>query len=49
MYIKGADEEICSRLAADEDPTKVMTHLDNFAAEGLRTLMFGYRDVQVGI
>jgi len=45
IFCKGADSVIFERLAAGQDQIKeiTLTHLQQFASEGLRTLCLGYR------
>lgn len=45
LYIKGADDVIYERLAKDVDTSTVKKHLDAFAQEGLRTLVYGMRNI----
>lgn len=45
LYVKGADDMILARLAAGEDTSITMQHLNAFAEKGLRTLLLGYRDL----
>jgi len=48
LYVKGADDVILARMAKGQDPKIVMRHLEAFAAQGLRTLFFAYRDLDEG-
>ena len=46
LYVKGADNVIFERLAADNPCLgKTVTHLEEYASEGLRTLCIAYRDI----
>lgn len=48
LYIKGADSVILPRLTSKTDPTflkKTQADLERFSAEGLRTLVLGYADL----
>lgn len=45
-YCKGADTVILERLAKDNPYTEItLTHLEEYAAEGLRTLCLAYREI----
>jgi phospholipid-transporting ATPase len=46
-YTKGADTVILERLAKDNNPyvETTLTHLEEYAAEGLRTLCLAYREI----
>lgn len=44
LYTKGADSVMVPRLAG-EDHGFAMQHVDGFARSGLRTLVFGYREL----
>jgi phospholipid-translocating ATPase len=43
LYVKGADDVIYERLRSDQDTVQLRRDLDDFAREGLRTLVYGYR------
>ncbi len=46
LYVKGADSAIEALLAPDQPLLEVTkSHLNDFANEGLRTLMLAYRDI----
>lgn len=45
MFTKGADEALLDRLRADQNAKPTLTHLDAFADQGLRTLMYCYREL----
>jgi phospholipid-transporting ATPase len=46
LYIKGADDVIFARLAADQPYAEVtMTNLQDFASAGLRTLCCAYAEL----
>lgn len=47
LYCKGADDMVMARLAAGQDSMKayVQERVNDYAAAGLRTLVYGYRDV----
>lgn len=47
LFTKGADDVIYERLDRSQDTTKLKIHLDSFAQEGLRTLLYGYRILEL--
>lgn len=50
LYIKGADDEILTRLEKsgdNPDYKQLVVQVDLFASEGLRTLMFAQREMPV--
>ena len=47
-FIKGADVSIIPRLSKSEENEGKIQTMDQFAAQGLRTLMFGLKDLDAG-
>ncbi len=48
LYCKGADTMVLERISAESGRQKrevTQTHLDKFAAEGLRTLCLAYKEI----
>jgi len=46
LYCKGGDDRIFERLAPGQDKFELESHLDRFSKDGLRTLVFGYKDLE---
>jgi phospholipid-translocating ATPase len=46
LFVKGADDVICARLRSGVDPSDILQKLEVFASQGLRTLMYGARELQ---
>jgi len=52
LYIKGADSVMMEMLGPGNDPKvvqKTLDHLEDFSAEGLRTLVIGYVDLDQSV
>eukprot|EP00817_Percolomonadidae_sp_ATCC50343_P003593 CAMPEP_0117422450 /NCGR_PEP_ID=MMETSP0758-20121206/3284_1 /TAXON_ID=63605 /ORGANISM="Percolomonas cosmopolitus, Strain AE-1 (ATCC 50343)" /LENGTH=713 /DNA_ID=CAMNT_0005205071 /DNA_START=68 /DNA_END=2206 /DNA_ORIENTATION=- len=45
LFMKGADDKVLERLRPSVSTTIVRTHIDDFAKDGLRTLLVAYKEI----
>eukprot|EP01012_Entosiphon_sulcatum_P010052 TRINITY_DN15809_c0_g1_i2.p1 TRINITY_DN15809_c0_g1~~TRINITY_DN15809_c0_g1_i2.p1 ORF type:complete len:738 (+),score=137.27 TRINITY_DN15809_c0_g1_i2:36-2249(+) len=46
LLCKGADDKLLARMETSQELTALTNHLDTFASNGLRTLVYGWRPLQ---